>query len=401
METIRPESAAAQHDPGPLGSALTVKELIPSYFFENNDDQNPEFVADLDEGLYVTLTAARKLPLDNVDRPERLSKASIILFIKYRRLKQPEHLNQAIDLSKEAVAAADPANSYRLRVMQVLVGLMQVRYELLGADDDLPEMIRWNKEVVMEMWDEDSDREVWLQTLAISTGEKYLKSKTVEDLVQALVYAKELVDRTDIDNEDLPVRRDTSVNLHILKYRQSEDIKDLEGAIEALENSITSPVLRFRLRHIILLSNCLEIMQFKFKRKGCRYRAINILEEASPAPTDYPLRLTRWFCLFEMSSARFADLQNFNDYERSIQYAKKILALPKPGASERAIALANMSRTHWEYYMLSADMRMLEEAITAGKISVEIALAEGFNDPRYQLSDRLRDLGGLYTDRYI
>lgn len=83
---------------------------------------------------------------------------------------------------------------------------MQVRYELLGADDDLAEMIYWNKEVVTEMWEEDSDRDVWLQTLAISTREKYFKSKTVEELEQALVYAKELVDRTDIDHEDLPKR---------------------------------------------------------------------------------------------------------------------------------------------------------------------------------------------------
>lgn len=136
-------------------------------------------------------------------------------------------------------------------------------------------------------------------------------------------------------------------------------------------------------------------MHLKFKREGCRDRAINILEEASQAPADDDpiIRLTRWFCLFEMSSVRFADLQDFNDYERSIHYAKKILALPELGASERAIALANLSRTHWEYYMLSADMRILEEAITMGKMSVEIASAEGFNDPRYELSDPLRDLG--------
>lgn len=122
--------------------------------------------------------------------------------------------------------------------------------------------------------------------------------------------------------------------------------------------------------------------------------------QSSPADDDPIIRLTRWFYLFEMSSARFADLQDFNDYERSIHYAKKILALPELGASERAIALANLSRTHWEYYMLSADMRILEEAITTGKMSAEIASAEGFNDPRYELSDPLRDLGGLYTDRY-
>lgn len=120
---------------------------------------------------------------------------------------------------------------------------MQVRYELLGADDDLAEMIYWNKEVVTEMWEEDSDRDVWLQTLAISTHEKYFKSKTVEELEQALVYAKELVDRTDIDHEDLLKRRDTLANLHILKYRQSEDVKDLEGANEALEklNNLSRP----------------------------------------------------------------------------------------------------------------------------------------------------------------
>ncbi|KAI5836759.1 CHAT domain-containing protein [Morchella snyderi] len=388
--------AAAQHDSSTLCSALTVNELIPSYIFENSDNQEPEFVAGLDG------EPARNLPPEyNEHRPERLSKASVVLFIKYQRLKQPEYLNQAIDLSKEAVATTAPSNSYRLRATQVLVGLMQVRYELLGADDDLAEMIHRNKEIVTEMLEEDSDREVWLQTLAILTREKYFKSKRVEDLEQALVYAKELVDRTDIDHEDLPQRRDTLVNLHILKYRQSEDIKDLERAIEALESSITSPEHRFRLRHIILLSNCLEIMHLEFKREGCRDRAINMLGEASPAPTDGgPIRLTRWFCLFEMSSARFADLQDFNDYERSIHYANKILALPELGASERAIALAYMSRTHWEYYMLSAEVRILEEAITAGKMSVEIASAEGFNDPRYQLSDRLRDLGGLYTDRY-
>lgn len=76
----------------PLCSALTVNELIPnSYIFENND-QEPEFLVALDEELAIALQLARNLS-GHEDRPEKLLRASMVLFIKYRRLKQLEYLN--------------------------------------------------------------------------------------------------------------------------------------------------------------------------------------------------------------------------------------------------------------------------------------------------------------------
>ncbi|RPB11969.1 hypothetical protein P167DRAFT_488503, partial [Morchella conica CCBAS932] len=150
-----------------------------------------------------------------------------------------ENIESDIENTRNLLKEMPQHNIERESLMSILGMKIFGKYKVSGAKGDLDEAIQIVLEAGNSMrcdhpWD--SDREVWLQTLAISTREKYFKSKTVEDLEQALVYAKGLVDRTDIDHEDLPQRRDT-----LLLMRPSSHYKtrfELLGGLDDLDRSI-------------------------------------------------------------------------------------------------------------------------------------------------------------------
>lgn len=199
-------------------------------FFEQSGD-----AADLDESIKLEREAfaildAKKDP----DRSMAMDGLSHSLSMRARLTGNSHDVEEAVEASKAAVAAALPGSTQRSSYLNSLANRLSSRYSLHNNRQDLDEAIEAVNEAVSASAGDTSSEVVYLVTLSNCLATRFELSKEESDLDESLKAIRTVLDLCTLTN---PARHGYRHNLGLRLHKKYETTADEEQRVKFLQEA--------------------------------------------------------------------------------------------------------------------------------------------------------------------
>lgn len=281
------------------------------------------WIDDAGQALALVGTVLETTTLDQSTRALALSVCAGLLEARYVRTGSLDDLNDAVRRIQDSLAATH-GDLARPRRLNTLGNLLVMRYRRIGANEDLNlgiEHIKMALDITPPQ--QQPDRIMWSNNLAIALGQRYKYTNALEDLniaIQSLSIAA-------IEEQPAASTLFSTRAIRLLeRYGQTKEIQDLNDCINSFGSAINlsspdDPGLPY------WLNNLANALSTRFEREETiddLNRAIEVLVTAvKQAPKDHPDRATVLGNLGIRLRERFYRLRKASDCKRSLAAFKK------------------------------------------------------------------------------
>ena len=344
-------------------------------------------------------------------RADNLDELAADLDMMYDRDLATDHLNESIELTREAVDATPEDDALQKgRYLWKLGWRSYYRYQILGAKDDIEEACHFIEKSIDVTPQDSPQLEKRSEDLPVLLRERYAATGAIVDLDRAIQVAQAMVESASTEHLSRAHRLGSLGTCFRYRYTTTGAFADLEEAIRLQREAIgASPKEKSDERAKNLAS-----MGVLFADRDSRTKAMSDLEEAIRL-TQEAIRLIQDLAnAFPAFCPNFASMFNtigtllgdrysrtgvVNDLEEAILYLRKAIDAQLPtilgqeASSNKAMFLSNLGvRLHQKYER--TDMKShLEEAIRVTQEAVDLT-PENHSDRGLRLSN----LGDLLED---
>ncbi|VDB91778.1 unnamed protein product [Peniophora sp. CBMAI 1063] len=321
-------------------------------------------------------------------------------FTLFTRSNEIEHIKSAIDAQRQAVDLLHEDHPRRLELLRDLNRSIQARFvhliTTLGDGDmerlivirgriaDLPS--EWTSEPVLER----------LIEFAISLWSQFGRFGRLEDLQDAIILEKHIVELTPEGHTEWPERlRNLAISLKT-RFRRLGQLKDLEDAIAAHRLVLDlTPEEHFkrpeRLRDLAISLHIRSERLGKLKDLEDTIAVNRLVLDLTPE--DHSQRPERLRDLAISLKTRFQRLASLKDLKDAIAAHRLVLELTPQDHSERSERLRDLAITLHARYIRLGELNDLEDAIAAERLVLDLTPEDHSERP-----ERLRDLAiSLHT----
>ena len=343
VESIAPPRASRRRAVKEIPSAIPLATLLSNLGLGlQTRYERDGRAADLDEAIELSREALALTPPDSPDRAGRLSNLGSGLQTRYERAGRPADLDEAIERGREALALTPPDSPDRAALLSNLGGGLQTRYARAGRPGDLDEAIALWREAVALTPPDSPDRAGRLSNLGSGLQTRYERAGRPADLDEAIERGREALALTPPDSPD---RATLLSNLGLglqTRYERDGRAADLDEAIELWREAValTPPDSPDRANWLNNLGNGLATRYARAGRPADLDEAIELWCEAMAlTPPDSPDRAARLNNLGNGLQIRYERDRMAGDLDRALEmYALALRLLPEGSPDHQGIS---------------------------------------------------------------
>jgi CHAT domain-containing protein/tetratricopeptide (TPR) repeat protein len=316
----------------------------------------------------------------------------------YARTGETTHLDSAIDLFREAVAAVPAGHPDRAGRLSDLGAALQVRLGQGGTVGDLGEAVDVAREAVAAVPAGHPDRGDMLSNLGAALQVRLGRGGEVGDLDEAVDVAREAVAVVPAGH---PERARHLIGLETALERRFErggEVGDLDEAVSVGREAVAAAPAGHAER-AGSLSSLGSALQRRFERGGAVgdvNEAIDIAREAVAAtPAGRSDRIGALANLGVALLTRFDRGGAISDADEGIKIEREVVTATPAGHPDHARYLSNLSLALWRRFKRGGAVDALDEAIVVGREAVADAPA-GHPDRPVMLSSLCIALQGRF-----
>ncbi|KAJ5804819.1 hypothetical protein N7474_010706 [Penicillium riverlandense] len=308
---------------------------------------------------------------------EDWSNLGFTLRSRYERTGHIEDLEEAIQVSRQAVKVTTSDHPGLAAVLYNLENKLERRYERIGQIDDLEEAIQVSRQMVKAAPSDHPSLVVWLSNLGNKLESRYERTGQIEDLEEAIHVTHQAVKITPNDHPVIAAVLYNLENKPGRRYERTGQIEDLEEAIQVSRQAVMAtpsdhPDLAAWLNN---LGNKLESRYKRTGQMAALEEAIRVSRQAVAAtPDDHPNLARGLSNLGFTLRSRYERTGHIEDLEEAIQVSRqavKVTTSDHPGLAAVLYNLGNKLRCRYERI---GQMDNLEEAIQVSRQAVQTTL---------------------------
>jgi tetratricopeptide (TPR) repeat protein len=283
-------------------------------------------------------------------------------------------LDEAMTAAREAVAVTSPDDPDRGRLLDILGGVLRVRFERTAALADLDEAVTVDRAAVAAASPEDNEaRTARLNNLGLALRVRFEQVGNQADLDDAIEVGRGAVNAAPRDDPD---RATSQTNLGLalrVRFEHTGNLVDLDEAVTIGRDAVaaTPPGSPGR---AAILNNAGISLRVRFERTGNPAdldEAVTFGREAVDAtPPDDSARARRLSNLGLALALQAPHADARTDLDEAVTAARDAVAAAPPDAPGRNLYLSNLSAVLIERFERSGDLADLDEAIAACRDAV-------------------------------
>ena len=200
------------------------------------------------------------------DTPGLKADQAVMILRKLSLSSQPSDVSAAIDLLRQSLSAAPPADPNRAVRLANLATALRLRFEQSGSVADLDESVQVAQDAAATPAD-NSDRSLILINLATSLRLRFEQSGSVADLDQAIAVAREAVAATPAAHPSRADRLSDLATALRLRFGFTGDAADLNESVQEAREAVAAAPDDHPDRAVIL-SNLSTALQARFEITG-------------------------------------------------------------------------------------------------------------------------------------
>jgi tetratricopeptide (TPR) repeat protein len=304
-------------------------------FIQSNREND---AAALDQAIRLLIAAVRGTPADDPDRLRRLESAAASVRVRYERLGAPDDLDQLIDLSRAIVAVTEPDSPERADHLSRLAFDLAIRLDRTDTRTDLDEVIDAAWVAIDVLPSGNRDRAVLLSILATTLEKRFRRTDSLDDLNGVIDTSRALVTAV---SSDEPVRVSMLCNLGsalLTRYERGNASADLDDAVAVYQAAVAAAV------DAVARADALSMLGFALATRFQRDEKVADLdaavdakrEAARAAPTDRH----RLSDLGAMLQLRFEYRKSPADLQAAIETFVRVLKVTPAEAQDRPTYLS-------------------------------------------------------------
>jgi CHAT domain-containing protein/ankyrin repeat protein len=366
-------------------TALLVRPDGGKAIFEKPDILSPE--------LRVAVEQARK----EAEKPGQLHNDSLMEYERYLNTRDPEALQKALELEKEAWEISPEDFPERFKIAGHYGVLLRLRYDLDRQPDDLLQSVEWFNYNVSHVPESDPRRADCIDNLSIALFLLFEYNGDRAHLERGIDYLRQTISLIPALS---PSRSHYLSNLgmrYLSRYKITSALPDLDTALKLLDQAVQQSDADTQGLPIFLTHRGI-VRRNRFHRTADPQdlekaiadfeRAIQNTPETPKYTNDLAIRLNN---LSNALQDRFKLSDNLTDLDRSIQYSRKALKINDiPG---RRINYANALLAR---YRLTLSIQDLDQAIETQEIAIKSSDPQSPYFPSY-----LMNLGVALGEKYL
>ncbi|KDN67105.1 putative TPR domain-containing protein [Colletotrichum sublineola] len=301
-------------------------------------------LADSDQIILDTRAAIEATPNSQLDRRVGLLGTLVTqLGDRFKHTGAMENLEEAISISKQAIAMTPSEHPYLVSLLSNLGRLLGYKHLRTGAMSDLDEAIKIVRQAFNATPKDHPDWVIMLHNLGIQLHTRFTSAGAMSDLEEAIDLARQAVEATpDDDNGNLLARlNNLSIRLSD-RFTRTGMMSDLEESIDIARRTVEA-VPSHHFDRVAALNNLGNRLGERYERTG----VISDLEEAvslarqavEASPAEHPIRAS----LLNNLAYRLQDLSLHNrvtaDAEEAVKISEQAVQAIPNSYSDRAATL--------------------------------------------------------------
>ncbi|KAL0635469.1 hypothetical protein Q9L58_005600 [Maublancomyces gigas] len=286
--------------PGHPMRARALKNIVTGLWGRFNLSGAPE---DIEKAIGASAEVVVATPADCPELHNVLINHSMLLLLRFRYLRSPEDIDTSMEMAQGASAAVPGGGSPSGEILMGVGTTFHTRFERFGALEDLEKAINFHVQAVEAIPPGGSARPMALVALASSFFSRFLRLGVASDLEKAIVVGELSVEAS---------RPNPHLHHHLsmlpIRFRlsMSRTIEDIDRSIEDIKRLIESAL-------VVGDSDCAaryRLLSCEFQLRFTQSQELNDLENAIQAaelavevlPTDHPLGAEMLYCLATLLS---------------------------------------------------------------------------------------------------
>ncbi|KAJ7442795.1 CHAT domain-containing protein [Mycena galericulata] len=316
-------------------------------------------------------------PSPHPARGQCLSNLANVVGIRFKQRGDPDDIDKAIALNREALALRPPSHPDHGISLNILADAVQTRFELRGNSKDIVEAINLSQEALALHLLPHPDRGMSLNTLANAVHMRFQQRGHSRDIDEAIDLHREALTLC------LPPHPSRGSSLHDLanvvltRFQQRGDSKDLDEAIEFHREALDLHPPPHPSRGISL-SNLANAVQIRFEQRGDSKDIDEAIElnRASLAlhPTPHLQRGMSLNNLANVVEIRFDQRRDPKDIDEAIHLHRAALELRASPHPDRGVSLNNLANAVRTRSEQQGDSKDMDEAIQLNREALALRL---------------------------
>ena len=334
------------------------------------------------------------------------------LSTRYNQLGWMGDLNEAIVLSREALALRPLGHPDRPMSLNNLAADLSARYNHLGWMADLNEAIFLDRNALLLYPLGHAERSASLNNLAVHLSTRYNQLGGMEDLNEAIVLSREALALRPPGHPDRPMSLNNLAADLLTRYNQLGGMEDLNEAIFLTRDALVSCPPGHPDRSASLNNLAAHL--------STRYNLLGVMEDLHEAvaldrdalalcPPGHPYRSMSFNNLAIRLSMRYKELGATEDLNEAIVISRDALALRPLGHPDRPMSLSHLASCLSTRYERLREMEDINEAISLGSDTLELCPSghpershslnnlAGYLRTRFTRSGQLKDMEDLFS----
>ncbi|KAN0084272.1 CHAT domain containing protein [Tylopilus felleus] len=343
----------------------------------------------IDEAVNLGKEALDLCPPGHHKRAEASSSLAIYLHARYQRFQWSKDVDEAIALAREVLGLRPEGHPDRSLSLDNLATYLSTRYNQLGAMQDLDEAIVLDREALGLRPEGHPDRSWSLNNLAVDLSTRYKQLGATRDLDEAIVLNREALGVRPEGHPDRSLSLDNLATYLSTRYNQLGAMQDLDEAI-VLDREALGLRPEGHPDRSWSLNNLAVDLSTRYKQLGATRdldEAIVLNREAlGVRPEGHPDRSSSLNNLANRLSTRYNQLGAMQELDEAIVLAREALGLRPEGHPHRSESLNNLAISLSTRYKQLGAMQDLDEAIVLAREALDLR-PEGHPDRSWSLNN--------------
>ncbi|PQE08014.1 TPR domain-containing protein [Rutstroemia sp. NJR-2017a BBW] len=305
-----------------------------------------------------------------------LSTLAAILDLQYKRTKNLDDLNRAIEAADMAVDATPQDYPDRFTYLSNLGSRLSKRFQQTDSLNDLNRAVEAANIAVNSAPQDDPDRATYLNNLGCYLSMQFERTGSLKDLDRAIEVADIAVNATPEDDPDRAGRLHNLGSHLSTRCKRTGSLNDLDRAVEVAD-IVVNAIVQDHPNRAIYLYKLGSYLSTRFERTGSLKdldRAIEVADIAVNAtPEDDPDRAGRLHNLGSHLSTRFERTSSLKDLDRAIEVADIAVNATPQDNPNQAGYLNNLGCFLSTRFKRTGSLNDLDRALEVADITVNTA----------------------------
>jgi len=193
----------------------------------------------IDEVITLATKEIPSIPVNNSGRVRLMLNLHGLLLIRFDKLGENQDLDDAIVIARKAAQSPTADGPQKDECIDALARTLGVRCLKMNEASDIEEAISLGQQILTRTTTNPDDRATWLAYLGMRFNEKYDNENRVSDLNQAISLISEAIDTGVPEDPDLPTLEGTLGTLLLARHDRTWDLESLEEAIKRTKHALS------------------------------------------------------------------------------------------------------------------------------------------------------------------